>query len=577
MAVMFAASAFAAADPSKVVRSVFEAPDDGFDMVRTANLYSAWVSEAIFETLLGYDYLARPAKLVPRLAEALPEITDGGKTYVFRIRKGIYFSPDAAFKGKRRELTANDFAYAFKRVLDPVNRSPSASFLAGKIVGLDALAEQAKKTGKFNYDAPVAGIQMPDPHTLRLQLNEADYNFQYAMAYVVTAAVAREAVEAYGPNIAQHPVGTGPYMLHQYTPRSKIVLVANPDFRGFVWDFQPSTDVADMQIVRDMQGKQMPQVGRVEISIIEEEQSRWLAFQDKQIDIDWIPQVAATSVLEGGKLKPEFSAQGLQLTRLTTPGITYTLFNFRNPVLGGFSLEKIALRRAIAMAYDVKADIAQIRRGQAIKAEMTIPPGVSGYDPAYRRSIAYDINLANQLLDRYGYKRDQDGWRSLPDGKPLLLVMTGEANSTSRIHAEIWKRGLDQLGIKADFPVSNFADNLKAATECKLMMWTGAWYADYPEGENFQQLMYGPNAGQGNHGCYQSAAFDALFRKAMALPPGPERTELYKQMNRQAEADTVWVLGVYRIRNWVNRPWIKGFKRHPILQADWQYLDVEKH
>jgi ABC-type transport system substrate-binding protein len=98
------------ADPSKIMHIALEAADDGFDLVRTYNAYSNWVSEAIFERLLTYDYLARPAKLVPGTAEAMPEVGDGGKSYVFHIKKGIYFAPDPAFKGVRRELTAQDYA-----------------------------------------------------------------------------------------------------------------------------------------------------------------------------------------------------------------------------------------------------------------------------------------------------------------------------------------------------------------------------------------------------------------------------------------------------------------------------------
>lgn len=571
------AHAASPADPNKVIRMAFEAADDGFDMVRTTNHYTHWVGGAIFETLLTYDYLARPSRLIPGVAEAMPEVADAGKTYTFHIKKGVYFTPDPAFKGARRELTAQDFAYSFKRLLDPQNRSPAANFLEGKIVGLDDLAAKAKKSGHFDYDAPIIGLQVPDRYTLRVQLNKPDYNFLFVAAYSSLAASAREVIENYGAQSGQHPVGTGAYMLQQYVPHSKIVLIANPDYRGFVWDFKSTGDAWDDQIVRDMHGKRMPQIGRVEISIIEEEQSRWLAFQDKQLDLDKLPQSAAPSVLDGAKLKPEFTAQNIGLYRMVEPEITFTVINFRDPVLGGFSNEKIALRRAIAMAYSVPDELIQLRMGQAIKAEMVVPPGVVGYDPAYRSSIAYDPALANKLLDRFGYKRGADGFRTLSDGKPLLLKITNEANATSKITSEIWKRGLDRIGIHAEFPVSNFADNFKAAAECKLMMWGSAWIADFPDGENFFQLLYGPNSMQGNLGCYQSTAFDALYLKAVALPPGPERNQLYIQMNRQMEADTAWALHTSRIRNWLVRPWVKGFKKHPIFHPDWQYLDVEKH
>ncbi|MDB5766086.1 MAG: hbpA2 [Collimonas fungivorans] len=565
------------ADPTKVIRTAFEAADDGFDMARTQNFYSGWVSEVIFEPLVTYDYLARPAKLVPKTVEAMPEISEDGKTYTFHIKKGIYFSPDPAFKGVRRELTAEDYIYTFKRVLDPKNRSPSANFLAGKIAGLDELAAQAQKTGHFNYEAPLAGLQAPDRYTLKVVLNAKDYNFLNVVAYSAFGAMAHEVVDAYGQQTGQHPVGTGAYMMEQYVPRSKIVLVANPEFRGYTWDFKPSADAIDKQVIKDMQGKKMPQIGRVEVSIIEENQSRWLAFQGKQIDFDKMPDTAALSVLDGDKLKPAYAEQGIQLQRVVDTGITYTVLNMKDPVIGGYSNEKIALRRAIAMAYNNREEASLLRNGQAMKLEMIIAPGVGGYDPAYRTSIDYDPVLANKLLDHFGYKRGADGYRTMPDGSPLLLKYTSNQGGIGQEMSELWKRGLDLVGIKTKFIVSNFADNLKAATSCELMMWGAAWMADYPEAENFLQLLYGPNSGHGNHGCYQSPTFDSLYVKAMALPLGAERNQIYLQMNRQFEADTAWVLNTTRIRSWLVRPWVKGFKKHPILHAEWPYIDVEKH
>ena len=566
-----------AADPNKIIRVAFEAPDDGFDPVKTTNLYSGWVNEAIFENLLTYDYLARPARLMPMTAEAMPEVSDGGKTFTFRIRKGIYFTPDPAFKGQRRELTAQDYVYTLKRLLDPVNRSPSASMIEGKIVGLDAYAAQAKKTGKYDYDAAIAGLETPDRYTLRIRLNQTDYNFLYVTAYHSLAAVAREVIEAYGLQSRAHPVGTGPYHLKEYVPRSKIVLEANPDYRGYVWDFASSGEPWDEQLVRDMKGKKMPQIGRVEVSIIEEEQSRWLAFQGGQLDFDKLPQIAAPTVLDGARLKAEFVQQNIGLYRVTEPEITYTIFNLQDPVVGGYTPDKIALRRAMTMSYNVKEEIGLIRKNQAMKAEMPVPPGVVGHDPGYRSSIPYDIDLANRLLDHFGYRRGADGYRNFPDGKPLQAGMNREPDSVSRQYGELWKRGLDQIGIRLSLNYSNFADNMKAATECKLAMWGSAWHADFPEGENFLQLLYGPNSGQGNHSCYRSAAFDALYNQLVATAPSPERNRLMIEMSRQMEADTAWALHSTRFRNWLVRPWVKGFKKHPLLQSDWQFLDVEKH
>lgn len=570
------ATAINPADAGKVIRTSFSAADDGFDLARTSNAYSGTVSEVIFEPLLTYDYLARPARLVPLTATSLPQVSADGKTYVFHLKPGIYFSPDLVFNNQRRELTARDYAYTFKRILDPLNRSPAAGFIEGKIVGLDALAGQAKKSGRFDYAAPVAGLQVTDRYTLRIQLNAPDNNFLYVIAYQAFGAVAREVIEAYGQQSGQHPVGTGPYLLHSYIPRSKIVLSANPEYRGFTWDFVAAND-DDRQLAGEMHGKQMPQVGRIEINIIEEEQAAWLAFQDRQIDLDILPQLAAPIALNGNKLSPALAAQGIRLQRVAMPDMVYTMFNYRDPVIGGAALEKIALRRAIMMSYKVADEIVLLRRGQAAKAEMLIPPGIAGYDPAYRSSVDYDPALANKLLDHFGYRRGGDGYRRLPDGKPLLLKMTREASSSSQIIAELWMRGLEKIGIRVEFMVSNFADNNKAAKSCELMAWGAAWVADFPDGENFLQLLYGPNVGRSNISCYRSAVFDALYQQAMRLPPGAQREQLYLDMNQQMEADSVLLPHVFRIRNWVAQPWVQGFKPHPFMQGLWQYLDVVKH
>ena len=572
-----AAATTMAADPNKVVHTYFPAAEDGFDPVQSASAYVVTLTEALFERLLTYDYLARPVRVVPMTAEALPDISADGRTYTFRLRKGIHFIPDPAFKGQPRELTAEDYAYTIKRFMDPSLRSPWQFLFEGKITGLDELAASAKKTGRFDYDRKIAGLTVPDRYTLRIRLNAPDYNFHYIMAHGALGAMAREVVEAYGSDIIAHPVGTGPYQLKDWKRRNRITLVANPGYRGFIWDFQPSADPDDAVLVQTMKGKHMPQVGRVEISLIEEPQSVWLAFKGGQLDAVNLPQQFAPEALIDGQLSPALHHQGIRMSRTTDPEITYTFFNFKDPILGGFSKEKIALRRAIALAYNLDEEIRVIRQGQAIPAQMVIPPGVVGHDPKYRSSIQYDPELANRLLDRFGYKKGADGWRTLPDGRPLRLKMRGDASGAQRPYDELWKKSLDAIGLHIEFEKSNFADNLKAARACTLQMMGAAWGADYPDGDNFMQNLYGPNTGQSNSGCYQSPAFDRLYEQSRRLPDSPERNRLFVQMNRLMEADTAWSLHTTRRRTMLIQPWLQGYKKHPILNANWQYLDILPH
>jgi len=570
-----AASVRAAADPDKVLHVYFVFGETGFDPARISDNNSATVNEAIFERLLTYDYLARPARLVPMVAEAMPEVTDSGRTYTFRLKKGINFSPDPAFNGKPRELTAEDFVYSLKRFFDPKLRSPYA-FMLEDIVGLKELAARAQKSGRFDYDASVDGLRALDRYTLRITLHQTDYDFPFKIAHTSYSAVAREVIERYADDTMAHPVGTGPYMLKSWVRSSKIVLEANPNYRGFTWDFKPSEPAWDDALVKQMSGKKMPQIGRVEISIMEEPQSVWLAFEGKELDyINLPPDFRERALSADDSLLPQIAEQGIKLYRAVDAELTYTAFNFRDPVVGGFSKEKIALRRAIIMAYDQQAEIDVLRKRLAVHDQMPIPPGVVGHDPNYRTVNPYDPELANKLLDYFGYKKGADGWRTLPDGKPLVLRIATETGSLGRQYDELWQRSMQRVGLKVVFDAQKFADNLKAAKACKLMMWGQAWVADFPDGDNFMQLLYGPNTGQSNNGCYESKAFDAFYEKARLLPDSPERNLLYLEMSRQMEVDGAWRLGVSRVRSQLLRPWVKGFKKHPILHAEWQYLDLE--
>ncbi len=215
MTLVLACACAQAADPDKVLRVEFYVAETGFDPVKVQDYYSHTVNEAIFDSLMTYDYLARPAKLVPRAAESMPVINDQARTYVFKIRKGIYFAADAAFKGKKRELTAEDYVYSIKRFKDPANKSPFESFIDG-IVGLEELKKDAAKSGRMNYDTKIDGLQALDRYTLQIKLKETDYNFGYLMAMPNYSAVAREVIDAYADDTNGHPVGSGPYRLKEW-------------------------------------------------------------------------------------------------------------------------------------------------------------------------------------------------------------------------------------------------------------------------------------------------------------------------------------------------------------------------
>lgn len=575
LSISLAGASATAADTSKILHVSQPATDEGFDPIRSANYYSGVILDAVGERLMSYDYLARPAKLIPGVAESMPVVSSDGKTYVFKIRKGVYFHPDPVFGGKKRELTAEDFVFSFKRFLDPKLRSQWKFLFDGKIAGLNPLAERADKTGKFDYDATIEGLRAIDRYTLQIRLTAPDYNFSYILAMPSTIAVAREVVDAYRDDIGAHPVGTGAYMLKTYERGRRIVLEAHPYYRGFIWDFEPGSDPADKELVARMKGKRMPQIGRVELNYIEEEQSRYLAFMGGELDLVHRIGGLAEHWRDGKNLKSELAVLGITRQDMVEPETTYTLFNMRDPMVGGYTSERVALRRAMILSYDQDAEIDIIRKGLALNNKMPIPPGVVGYNPDYQSVNHYNPQAANLLLDKFGYKRGADGWRAQPDGKPLLVTLTSEPQQSSREFDELWRKSLEKIGVRLEVKKGTFAENLKAAKACQLQMWGSAWIADYPDGDNFLQLLYGPNSGQSNNGCYDSPVFNKLYEMTQKMPDSPERKYLYELMSRQVEYDGAWRFGVSRIRTDLVHRGILGYRKHPVIHAEWMYMDID--
>ncbi|HYC35108.1 MAG TPA: ABC transporter substrate-binding protein [Usitatibacter sp.] len=575
---------FAAADAlaqKKVLRMAFRTAETGFDPQKVYDRYSVGVCENLYEALLTYDYLARPVKVVPLVAEAVPEPEENGTRYTFRIRPGIHFADDPVFKGQKRELVARDIEYAIKRFRDPANKSPYEWLFENKIVGLDELAERAKKPGaRFDYDAKVAGIEVRGKYVVSFKLKEPDYNFLYILAMPNVVPVAREVIEAYAADTHAHPVGTGPFVLKEWVRRSKIVLERNPDHRGYELEtrYADSSDPWDRRAMEALRGKRLPQLDRVEIYPIEEEQPRYLAFVNGEHDLmDELHPQFIHQVLPNGKLSPALEKRGVSVFPELQPEFTYDSFNVEDPVIGGYSPERVALRRALVHAHDRTQEINIIRKGQALPAQSPVPPGIVGYDPEFRSPATdFDPTKAKALLDMFGYvDRDGDGWREQADGKPLSLTYKYNSGPETRLLAELWVKSLANVGVRADTVAVQFADLLNDKRVGKFQLAGSAWTADYPDAQNFLQLYYGPNTGQSNESRFKHPDYDRLYQKSLGFPDSPERNAIYREMNRLLLAYAPSRLGVHRIYNHLQYPWVKGYKKHPILYTNFKYLDLD--
>lgn len=567
-----------AADMTKTLRTTFIVAETGFDPAASSDIYSDAVQRAIFDTLYGFDYLARPYTRTMRTAAAMPEVTDEGRTWTMRVKPGIYFADDPAFKGKKRELVAADYVYAWKRLLDPRVRSPFAWYLQGKVVGADRVIDAAKQTGRFDYDAPIEGLVAVDRYTVRLKLNDSDYIMAGYLTQSPMAAVAREVIEAYADASGwamANPVGTGPFMLKSWRRGAQIVLEANPNYRDEV--FPESSDPADKALVATMRGKKLPIVGRIEISITEESNPRLLAFNSGKLDYFNVPPDLADHVLEpSGALKREYADRGVTLARITQPALQYAYFNMEDPVIGGYTKDRIALRRAIALGFDTPGLIRVVYQGQAVPATQPIPPNLPGHDDSWNVGVSHDPQAANALLDRFGYdKRDAEGYRKQPNSSPLTLTMASATSARDREFDELWQKSMKAIGIRLEFLKQKWPDLLQMGKHGKLQMWRIGWLTAYGEGDAFAQLLYGKNIEQTNYSRFALAEYDDLYRASRRLPDGAERNKIYRRMSELVAAYNPWWLGIYPIENTLVQPWLHGYKKHAYWEHPWKYLDVE--
>jgi len=538
--------------PQKVLRMFLSTSETGLDPAMASDNATLSLLENLFDPLLRYDYLARPATLRPNTATAMPEVSADGLTYTFRIRPGIHFTPDPAFKGVKREVTAADYVYSLGRLRDPSLRSPWSYMLEGK---------QAEAV---------------DRYTLRIRLTEPDNNFLFYLATPATGVVAREVIEAYPGQAGNHPVGTGPFMVKEWKRSDRIVLLANP-YSTAVFKATPGDDPEDRAIAAALDGKRLPRVDRIDVKIAEEFQGRMLGFLNGEYDyLEQIPESMTGMVVRDGGLKPELAARGIVLSRFPVLQTYYMWMNMNDPVVGGYGKDRVALRRAIAMSYNSVEDIALLKKGFAIKAESPLPPNVLGYDPSYRSPVPYDPALANALLDRHGYDaRDPDGFRRAPGGKPLTLTMHSEATVGGRLRDEMWRKCLNAIGLRVVFKSDKKTEIIKASRLGTVQMFESNWIADFPDGDNFYQLLYGPNAGRANYARFNLPAYNARYERARMLSDGAERNALYVEMNQLIHAYNPWVPLTHVLSGDLRHPWLKNYKRHPVEFTTWRYLDVD--
>lgn len=531
--------------------------------------YSNILIRRTYEGLLKYHYLKRPYEVVPHLAEAMPVVSKDKLTYTFKIKKGVRFHDDKAFEatgGKGRELTAADFIFSFKRIADPKVISDGWWIFDGRVAGLNEWRESASKTGKADYGAAVEGLKAIDSHTLQIKLTKPNPLILHVLTMPYTNVVAQEVVKFHGAEFGTHPVGTGPYML-QSLSSNQAIWVKNPNYTHETYPTDGSPGDQEAGRLADA-GKQLPFVDKIIDDIIIEDQPAWLNFM--QGNHDYMMKMTKDNVNQilDSEGKPSKDMRDKNIQVLYEPGtwFNYITFNQEDPHIGG---EKNKwLRQAMSLAYDEAPTIKMFYFGLAQKAESPIPPGVAGFDPAYKNPYRqYNLAKAREILAKHGH----------PNGEGLPeFVYDSKGDSTQRQLGEYFIRQMGQLGIKVRLNSVTWPELLARLKKKQAQMTGLSWVYDYPDAENGLQLLYGPNESPGpNNSNYKNKKFDALYEKTATMEDSAERRKLLRQMVDVAAEDVPWMLTVHQAETRLAQPWVKNFKLHVFDHNIEKYLRLD--
>lgn len=553
-------------DKDTTINAVLRANVKGLDPIRASDLYSSTVIAQMYEGLLEYHYLKRPFTLQPALAESMPTVSDNGLTHTFKIKKGVFFHDNPAFpNGKGREVTAEDFIYSFKRLADPRNTSEGFWIFDGKIKGLNEWVNNVRAE-KANYDTPIEGLQAPDKHTLVIKLIKPYYQLYYVLAMQFASVVPREAVEKYGAEFLNNPVGTGPYLLEKpsdWVRGSKITLKKNPNWRGETYPSEGEPADKEKGLLADA-GKPLPFAEKLVFTELPEDQPRWQNLVKGNFEFGEIPNDNFESAVKDNKAAPELAKKGMYLDITPSADVTYIAFNMKDPILG----KNKNLRHAMALAQDVKTLVDKFYNGRAIAAQGPVPPGLGSYDEKFKNPWQqYDVEKAKKVLAQAGFAEG----KGLPE-----LTYESLSDSKARQMAEFFAQNMAAIGIRVKINANTWPQFQEKIKSGRAQIFGIAWGADYPDAQNFFQLFYSKNAPPGpNDSNFSNAEFDKLYEQSLNMAPGADRDAVYAKMRDIVVEESPWLFNTHRLGYRLVHGWLNNFKWTDIQNDYFKYLRVD--
>jgi oligopeptide transport system substrate-binding protein len=566
-------SACGVRDTGEVYRGALIANLKTFDPAQASDSYSNQSQFQVYEALYEYKYLARPYDIQPCLAAALPEVSPDGLVYTIKVRTDIEFQDDPAFpRGKGRRITAHDFVYSIKRLVDVRWNTYGWWIFDGKVKGLNAFREATGTLPALPdsiypalYDQEIEGLRALDDSTLRIELTRPYPYFKYILAMPYAAFIAREVVDHYGEEFLNHPVGTGPYVLKEWRRGLRLTFERNPKYKHGFYPTEGTSEDSAAGLLADA-GKPLPFIDRAELYIYNETQPMWLNFLRGNLDRSSIPKDNYSQAVNPERgLRQELAEKGISLSRMWQLDLIYICFNMVDPVLG----KNRKLRQAMSMAYDVETVLDRFYNGRGIRAQSFIPPEISGFDSTFKSPYGvYDVERARRLLAEAGFP----GGKGLPTFTYLTV-----AGTEFRQRGEHFAQNMAEIGVKVRVESSTWPEYLERMQNRKFQIVAASWMADYPDPENFMQLLYGPNRPPGeNNASYENPEYDRLFEKASVLPDGPERLALIERMKRVVAEDAPWIFVVHRQAAVLSYERLRNLKSHAVAESPIKYYRIRR-
>ncbi len=565
-----------------------------FDSAELGDVGTTSIISNVYETLYHYHYLKRPVVLEPILAEEMPAYSSDGRTVTIKIKKGIKYAPNSCFESeqktpyKARDVKADDFVLAFKRVADFHVNSILAWPLLGEntVVGLNDYREKTKhySAGDFSrYDLDVEGIEALDDYTLQIKLVNPFPRLEYVLAGHFFAPTPREAIDYYLAreddgrggrriipdkqrlirfNKPEHFVGTGPYLMTKWRQTSQIVLEKNPNYiHGFYPDEGEPGDKEGGLL--DDAGKPLPFIDKAIFHYVPHDTTIWQLFLRGRFDSTGVPEKVFQQVITPDKeLVEEWRDKHIILNKFTKPSLFWVAFNMRDEIVG----RSKSLRQGLSLAVDVEAMCDVLFSGLGRRSVNIIPSLLPGYEIAEPSPYArYDLEAAKEKIAQAKVELGEWGLLDANGEIPELTLDLPGDQEFDRRYGEFIQQQYQQVGIRLKVNPQDWPTFQKRVQLKKMQIATMGWHADYPDAENFLQLYYSGNIDKGSNDTnYANPEFDKLYEQIQYNLDREYRLKAYAEMVRIVNEDCP--MSYLREPEYfsLRYKWIKNGKPHPV-------------